>query len=99
GEAGSEPAVLREPLAQPVEPFGHGLAVGVGERLRALVDLDSRYDALRGEQLRERCPVYRVVADRLVEEDDAADVLLGARRGEEEVPVGPAIPLRVTPLC
>ena len=40
------------------------------------------------EQLRERRPVGGALADRLVEEDDAADVLLGARRREEQVAVG-----------
>jgi hypothetical protein len=59
----------------------------VRERLRALVDLDARDDALRGQQLRERRPVVGLLADRLVVEDDAADVLLGARRREEEVAV------------
>ena len=43
--------------------------------------------ALRLEQLRERRAVERALADRLVEEDHAADVLLGARRREEQVAV------------
>src|ERR1051325_8449184 len=79
------PAAPREPLPPPVEPLGHRLPLGERERLRALVDLDARNDALRGEQLRERRPVVRLLADRLVEQDDAADVLLGAGRREEEV--------------
>ena len=91
GKAGSEVAVLLEPLAQAVEAFGHGLALGVRERLRALVHLDARDDALRGEQLRERSPVVGLLADRLVEEDDPADVLLGAWRREEKVAVGAPI--------
>ena len=57
GEPGPESAILLEPLAQPVEPLGDRLALRVGERLRALVDLDPRDDALRVEQLRERRPV------------------------------------------
>src|SRR3954469_20136205 len=90
-EAGAELAVVLEPLAQPVEPLGHRLALGMRKRFRALVDLDSRDDALRGKQLRERRPVVGLLADRLVVEDDAADVLLGARRREEEVPVGATV--------
>ena len=46
-EARAEPAVLREPLAQPVETLGDRLAVGERERLRALVDLDPGDDPLR----------------------------------------------------
>ena len=83
----AEAVVLLEPFAQPVEAFGDRLAVGERERLRALVDLDPRDDALRREQLRERRSVERALADRLVEEDDAADVLLGAGRREEQVAV------------
>src|SRR5207302_2816369 len=57
------------------------------EGLRALVDLDARDDAPRFEQLRERRPVMTALADRLVVQDDAADVLLDARRREEHVSV------------
>src|SRR4029077_20877535 len=57
------------------------------KRFRALVVLDARNDPFRREQLRERRPVVGLLADGLVEEDDPADVLLDARRGEEEVAV------------
>src|SRR6266568_4419426 len=90
-EPGAELAVLLEPLAQAVEALGHRLALGVRERLRALVHLDAGDHALRREQLRERRPVVGALADRLVEEDDAADVLLGGRRGEEQVAVRAAV--------
>src|SRR5207253_3842854 len=36
-EAGAEPAVLVEPLSQPVEAFGDGLAIRQRQRLRARV--------------------------------------------------------------
>src|SRR3954467_3664413 len=90
-EPRTELAVLVEPGAQAVEPFGDRLALGESERLRALVDLDPRDDALRLEQFRKRRPVRRRLADRLVEEDHAADVLLDPLRGEEEVAVGAAV--------
>src|SRR2546423_790425 len=87
-EARAEAVVLLQPFAQPVEAFGDRLAVGVRERLRTLVDLDARDDTLRREQLREGRPVEPVLANRLVVEDDAADVLLDTRRREQEVAVG-----------
>src|SRR5204863_9061847 len=46
------------------------------------------------EQLRERRAADRALPDRLVEEDDAADELLDALGGEEEVTVGAAALLR-----
>ena len=77
-EARAELAVLLEPLAQAVEALGDLLAGRERERLRALVDLDAGDDPLPLEQLRERRAVGGRLADRLVVEDDAADVL--ARR-------------------
>src|SRR5262249_53165519 len=49
----------------------------------------------RLEQLRERRPVVSALADRLVEEDDAADVLRHARRREEHVAVRAPVVLGV----
>src|SRR3712207_8509081 len=49
------------------------------------VDLDPRDDPLRLEELRERRPVGGALANRLVEEDDAADELLGAVGREEHL--------------
>ena len=46
-----------------------------GERLRARVDLDARDDPLLLEHLDERRAVGGLLADRLVEEDHAADVV------------------------
>ena len=94
GEPRAEPAVLGEAVTKAVEPLGHGLARGERERLRAEVDLDPRDDPLALEQLRERRAVGRALMDRLVEQDDAADVLRGACRREQEVAVGAAVLLR-----
>src|ERR1039458_1819412 len=87
GEPRAEGAILLEPHAQPVEALGDRLPVRECERLRALVDLDARHDSLRREQLRERRPVGGRLPDRLIEEDDAADVLLHPRRREEHLAV------------
>src|SRR5580765_6898150 len=92
GEARSELAVLLEPRAQAVESLCHRLAFGEREGLRAFVDFDPGYDAFRLEQLRERRPVGRRLADRLVEQDYAADELLDALRREQQLAiVAPAL--------
>ena len=79
GEARAEAVVLGEPLAQAVEALGHRLARKAGERLGARVHLDAREDAARGEQLRERLAVGGLLAEGLVVQDHARDVLLGIR--------------------
>ena len=94
GEACAERAVLLEALAQAVEALGDRLARRERERLGAAVDLDPRDDPLPREQLRERRPVGGRLADRLVEEDHAADVLRGAVGREEQLAVGAAGLLR-----
>src|SRR5205823_4289840 len=91
GEARAELAVLLEPPAEAVETFRDRLAGRVRERLRALVDLDPRDDPAPLEQLRERRSGGRALPDRLVEQDDAADVLLDPLGGEEEVAIGAAV--------
>ena len=90
GEAGPQRGVLGEPLAQPVEAFRHLLPGRGRERLRAPVDLDARNDPLAREDLDQRRPVVRLLADRLVEEDDAAHVVRHARGGEEHLAVAAA---------
>src|SRR5262249_60813991 len=95
GGACGEVAVLGEALPEPVEALGDGVALGrQRERLGALVDLDPGDDALFGEHRWERDTVARRLADRLVEQDHAADELLDALGGEEEVAIRAAIPLR-----
>src|SRR5687767_5346571 len=86
-EPGTELAVLRQPLPEAVETLRDLLARSVREVLRAGVDLDAGDDALLGELRRERRPVGRRLADRLVVEDDARDVVGGAVRREQEIAV------------
>ena len=59
-----------------------------GEVLGALVDLDARQDAARGEQRAEVRSVRGALAQRLVEEDDAADVFLDSPGREEKLAIG-----------
>src|SRR5215207_198878 len=93
GELRAELAVLVQTLAQPVEAVGNRLALGVRQRLGALVHLDPRDDPVAFEQLRKGRAVGGALADRLVEEDHAADELLGSRRREKELAVGLAVVL------
>ena len=86
-EPRAELVVLLEALAEAVEAFGDGFALGSGKRLRALVDLDPRDDPAALEQLRERRPVRGALADRLVEQDHAADEFFDAFGREEQVAV------------
>ena len=86
-EARAEGSVLLEPPSEPVEPLRHLLAREPGLVVRARVDLDTRHDALRREQLRKRRAVVGGLADRLVVEDDASDGVLHPLRGEEQLPV------------
>lgn len=75
-----------------------GLSVGAGEGNHTLVHLDAHHRALLFDQLGEGLAVVRLLVERLVEEDDAADAgvdpVVG---GEEELAVKPSVLLRV--LC
>ena len=90
-EAGAEPAVLDQPLAQAVEPLGDGLAGIARERFRAGVDLDAGEHALLRQVLREGRAVLGLLAEGLVEHDDAADPLSRAGRGEQHFAIGAAM--------
>lgn len=88
GEPRPERDVLLQAATQAVEALGHHLVREPGERRHPPVDLDPRDDAPPREDLRERRAVLRALPQRLVEEDDAADVLLDAGAGEQQLPVG-----------
>src|SRR4028118_891834 len=87
GEAGPHLPVLGEPLAQAVEALGELLLGGEGHAYGALVHLDAGDHALVKEHLRQRTPVGGVLAERLVEEDHAREVLPDALGGEQHLPV------------
>ena len=88
GEAGAHLEVLREAVAQSVQTFGDLLSGMTRQVLRADVDLDAGNDARIGEDLDERRAIFRLLADRLVIEDRAADALAQARRGHDQFPIG-----------
>jgi len=76
--------------------LGGGLAVGAGEGHHALVHLDAHHLAAVLDHLREELAVIRLLVERLVEEDDAADARRHAFVGrEQQLAVQPAVLLRV----
>ncbi len=73
-----------------------GLPVGAGEGDHAIVHLDAHHHALLFDQLGEELAIVRLLVERLVEEDDAADAGVDpAVCGEEELAVKPPVLLRV----
>ena len=86
GEAGTGLVVLGAARAQGVEALGGGLAVGAGDVHGALVHLDPRHDAAGLEHVDERRAGGRALVERLLEEDDAGEVLDRAGRREEKLP-------------
>ena len=61
---------------------------GESQILGAHVDLDAGEDAARSEKRAEVHSVRRALAQRFVEEDDAADVFLDSLRREEKLTIG-----------
>jgi hypothetical protein len=86
--------VFGKALAQAIETFGDGLARKSRQCLGSFIDLDTGDHARLGEIGGKRDPVLGLLADGLVIHDDAADVVLGARRGEQHLAVGPPVLLR-----
>ena len=94
GEARAEPRYSAIRSRRPSRPSVIFSSVANGKRLGALVDLDAGDDAALLEQRREGHAVLRLLAQRLVEQDHAADELLGAGGREEQLAIGAAVLLR-----
>src|SRR5690606_12189613 len=95
GEAGAEAVVLLEPVAQAVQALGDHLARESGQRMGALVDLDAGDDAGILHHPGEGHAVLARLAQGLVEQDRAGDVLAQAGRGQQHLAVGAAVLLGV----
>src|SRR6478609_8972666 len=92
GEAAAHLEVFVEALRQIVEALAYFLALGRERKVdKAFVDLDARDDPLLLQVLGEERAVVRLLARSLVEQDDARDVLLDARRAEKRLPIGAAV--------
>ncbi len=86
--------VLLEAPTEPVEALGDLLAGKARQVVRAGVDLDPGHDALRRQHLGERSPVVGGLAERLVVEDHATDVVLHPGCREEQLAVVPPVLFR-----
>ncbi len=75
GELRAQRAIFGKPLAQPIETFGDDLARAVGQGLGPLVDLDAGQRPRLLDHLDQRGAVLGVLADGLVVEDDARDMV------------------------
>ena len=93
GEPRAQLDVLLQAVAQAVEALGHLLAGGAGQRVSALVDLDTGDHPLTLYDLDQGRAVGAILAQRLVVQDYPADVLVGARRREQQLTVVPTVAL------
>ncbi|CEE78298.1 hypothetical protein XAC2852_710026 [Xanthomonas citri pv. citri] len=91
GEARTQRVVLLQTRTQAVQAFGHQLARHAGQRLRALVDLDARDDAVGGHVLGERHAILGLLTDGLVEQDGAGDVVAQLGRGQQQFAIGATV--------
>jgi hypothetical protein len=93
GEPGLKVAELDQAAGQAVEALGDLLALEAGQPGGAGVDLDPGDDPLAGQDLGQRGAVGGALAQRLVIQDDAADVLGRPLGGEQQLAVGAAVVL------
>mmetsp|Transcript_6120 Transcript_6120/g.15799 ORF Transcript_6120/g.15799 Transcript_6120/m.15799 type:complete len:316 (-) Transcript_6120:339-1286(-) len=85
GKARASLVVLGASVAEAVQTRGLRLAVGAGQLDHALVDLDPRDDAALLQQLHHRGAVGSLLEQSLLEQDDAAYVLLEVGSREEQL--------------
>ena len=96
GEARAQLVIFDETFAQPVQPFGDGLARAAGQGLGAGIDLDARHGTGLFDQLDQRRAVGRLLADGFVEQDHARDMLAhGLVAAEQKLAIGAAVVLGV----
>src|SRR6185312_7594571 len=88
GEPRAQLVIFGQTLAQAVETLGDGVARKAGQRLGTAIDLDARNSARSLDQIDQLGAVRSALADRLVIENNARDVVLhGVRRTEKKLAV------------
>ncbi len=73
-KARAQLVVLRQTFAQTIQPFGDGVAGAAGQRLGALVHLDTGNRTGIGNQLDQSCAVFCLLTDGFIKQDDTGNV-------------------------
>ena len=89
GELGPELGVGAQPGQQPVQALGDRLAPGARQRPSPRIHPDPGHHAQRMQGDGKRPAQARVLAQRLVAQDHAADALGEPGGGDQQLPVGP----------
>ena len=89
GEACAHAGVFSQPFAQSIQTFGNFFAGKPRQILGAQVDLDSRNNPRFHEGRGKRSAIFRLLADRLVVEDGAADAFAQSGSGHNHLPISP----------
>src|SRR4051812_26061243 len=76
GEASPKPGIFREAFPQSIQAFGDRIARAEREWLCAVIHLDTGDYLLPPEHFDQRCSIGRVLADRLVEENDTRNMFV-----------------------
>ena len=84
-------SIFRQPVAQSVETFRDFFTRKIRHRLGALVHLDPRDDPLILQRLDESASVARLLSDRFVEQNHAADKFAGVLRGKQDLAICPPV--------
>jgi hypothetical protein len=91
GKSGAPLFVSLQTLLQSVQSLGDFVAGRVGQREFALVDLDTRHNALLCGQRWQRCAVIGLLPEGFLEQDDTADELTQTRSCQYQAPVTAAM--------
>ena len=73
GEPGALRLVGLQSLGESIKALGDEIAVGIGQRRRALVHLDARQNALAHQHFGQRRAIVRFLAERFLEQDEAGN--------------------------
>jgi len=86
-KASAHQQVLLETISQSIQTLGYFLSRVPGQLLSAHIHFDTRNDPGMPQGLEKRSAVFLILADRLVVEDYAADILAEADRGDDQISI------------